>query len=275
MAECGQIYGLIGKAIKMIGAIGKDKKNPQQGFMYRGIDQVYNTLNPVMSELGIFLVPEVLEQKREERTTLKGGALIYTILTIKFTVFAPDGSSVSMVVVGEGMDSGDKSTNKAMSVAMKYAMFQLFCIPTEEMKDPDAEVHEVTPRQKPRAAAQQKEVSKPEPKPDSKPEPKPESKPAPKSDPNPAPAPDLKQIPEQKPEAQHVTSYLKTAIRAIRETSGVSQKDISDAWNQLMTDGVVPFKSSSDFTLDEAETLVNALSDWFKPEGDRRNNESA
>lgn len=267
MAECGQIYGLIGKAIKMIGAIGKDKKNPQQGFMYRGIDQVYNALNPVMSELGIFLVPEVLEQKREERTTLKGGALIYTILTIKFTVFAPDGSSVSMVVVGEGMDSGDKSTNKAMSVAMKYAMFQLFCIPTEEMKDPDAEVHEVTPRQKPRAAAQQKAVAKPEPKP--------EPQPAPKPDPTPAPAPDLKQIPEQRPEAQPVTAFLKTAIRAIRETSGVSQKDISDAWNQLMTDGVVPFKSSSDFTQEEAETLVNALSDWFKPEGDRRNNESA
>lgn len=118
------------------------------------------------------------------------------------------------------------------------------------------------PKQKPRAV-QQKAVANPEPKP------------APKSDPNPAPAPDLKQIPEPKPEAQHVTSYLKTAIRAIRETCGVSQKDISDAWNQLMTDGVVPFKSSSDFTQDEAETLVNALSDWFKPEGDRRNNESA
>ena len=265
MAECGQIYGLIGKAIKMIGAIGKDKKNPQQGFMYRGIDQVYNALNPVMSELGIFLVPEVLEQKREERTTLKGGALIYTILTIKFTVFAPDGSSVSMVVVGEGMDSGDKSTNKAMSVAMKYAMFQLFCIPTEEMKDPDAEVHEVTPRQKTRAAAQQKASAKPEPKP----EPQPTSK----SDPK--PAPDLKQIPEKKPEAQPVTAFLKTAIRAIRETSGVSQKDISDAWNQLMNDGVVPFKSSSDFTQEEAETLVNALSDYFKPEIERKTNEPA
>lgn len=117
-------------------------------------------------------------------------------------------------------------------------------------------------KQKPRAAAQQKAVANPEPKP------------APKSDPNPASAPDLKQIPEQKPE-QPVTAFLKTAIRAIRETCGVSQKDISDAWNQLMNDGVVPFKSSSDFTQDEAETLVNALSDWFKPEGDRRNNESA
>ena len=37
------------------------------------------------------------------------------------------------------MDSGDKATNKAMSIAFKYACFQVFCIPTEEMKDPDSD----------------------------------------------------------------------------------------------------------------------------------------
>ena len=37
--------------------------------------------------------------------------------------------------------------NKAMSVAYKYACFQVFCIPTEEMHDPDAECHEVAPEQ--------------------------------------------------------------------------------------------------------------------------------
>lgn len=158
-----QIYQLIGKAIGEIGAIGKDKRNPQQGFMYRGIDQVYNALNPVMARLGIFFVPEVLDMKREERTTKNGTVLTYTILTMKYTAFAPDGSSVSMTVVGEGMDSGDKGCNKAMSVAMKYAMFQLFCIPTEELKDPDADVYkDVMPQNtavRPQVAAQQASVA--------------------------------------------------------------------------------------------------------------------
>ena len=58
---------------------------------------------------------------------------------MKYTFYAEDGSSVSAVVQGEGMDSADKSSNKAMSVAFKYACFQVLCIPTEEMKDPDAE----------------------------------------------------------------------------------------------------------------------------------------
>ena len=135
----GQIFGLIGKAMEDIGAIGKDSVNKQQGFKYRGIDAVMNAMNPVMRKYGLFLTPEVLDHKREERQTSSGGRLIYSILTMRYTMYAPDGSSVSAVVIGEGMDSGDKASNKAMSVAMKYAMFQLFCIPTEEMVDPDSE----------------------------------------------------------------------------------------------------------------------------------------
>lgn len=135
----GQIFGLMGKAMEDIGAIGKDSVNKQQGFKYRGIDAVMNAMNPVMRKYGMFLTPEVLDHKREERQTSSGGRLIYSILTMRYTMYAPDGSSVSAVVIGEGMDSGDKASNKAMSVAMKCAMFQLFCIPTEEMVDPDSE----------------------------------------------------------------------------------------------------------------------------------------
>ncbi len=118
--------------------ITKDKKNQQQGFKYRGIDDVMNTFFPLLSKHKVFCVPEVLEFTREERQTNKGGNLIYSILKTKYTFYAEDGSSVSAVVIGEGMDSGDKASNKALAIGMKYAMFQVFCIPTEEMIDPDA-----------------------------------------------------------------------------------------------------------------------------------------
>lgn len=134
-----QIYELIGKAMNDIGAIGKDDFNPQQKYKFRGIDAVMNALNPVMRKYGLFCTPEVLNQVREERATTTGGTLKYSLLTVKYTVYAPDGSTVSATVIGEGMDSGDKASNKALSVAFKYAMFQLFCIPTEEFVDPDAE----------------------------------------------------------------------------------------------------------------------------------------
>ena len=143
-----EIYDAILGVMADVGAIGKDKKNARQGFKYRGIDDVMNALQPAMIKHGIFVVPIVLEQKREERRTSKDGNLIYSICTVKYTFYAKDGSSVDAVVIGEGMDSGDKATNKAMSIAFKYACFQVFCIPTEEMKDPDAET---PPESKPEA----------------------------------------------------------------------------------------------------------------------------
>ena len=119
--------------------ITKDKENQQQGFRYRGIDDVMNTFFPLLSKHKVFCVPEVLDCIREERQTNKGGNLIYSVLKTKYTFYAEDGSSVSAVVIGEGMDSGDKASNKALAIGMKYAMFQVFCIPTEEMAqdDPD------------------------------------------------------------------------------------------------------------------------------------------
>ena len=133
------IYQSITKILEEVPVIGKGKTNSQQNFKYRGIDDVMNVFQPILAKHKVFIVPQVLEQKREERTTSKGGNLIYSICKIKYTFYAEDGSNVEAIVIGEGMDSGDKATNKAMAIAMKYAMFQVFCIPTEEMKDPDSE----------------------------------------------------------------------------------------------------------------------------------------
>ena len=138
------IHEQIPKVMAEIGAIGKTRNNPQQGYKFRGIDEVYNAVNSALSNHGIFCAPTVLKMTREERQTKAGGALLYTILEIKYTFYASDGSSFECVTIGEAMDSGDKSCNKAMSAAQKYAFFQVFSIPTEESKDTEHETHEVT-----------------------------------------------------------------------------------------------------------------------------------
>lgn len=139
----GAIYKAINGVMSDIGAVGKDSYNEMQKFKFRGIDAVMNALYPALVKNKVFVVPEVLEQTREERQSSRGGNLIYSICKIRFTFYAEDGSSVQAVTVGEGMDSGDKATNKAMAIALKYAFFQVFCIPTEEMSDPDAESPEI------------------------------------------------------------------------------------------------------------------------------------
>ena len=250
MAEA-KIFGLIGQAMRDVGAIGKDSKNQQQGFMYRGIDAVMNALNPVMSKLGLFIVPEVLEQTREERVNAKGTTLLYSILKMKYTMYAPDGSNVSCIVLGEGMDTGDKASNKAMSVALKYAMFQLFMIPTEEMVDPDSEVHEV----KPKTA-------------------KPAQKPA-----QVATVAKVPQVPQKQPEPQNVPAdpvppvleYLakeREGLRVVREISKAENNAIWKAQLAALTNAkLIPAKPLADFTKQEAECLIDAMYHNFAPKG--------
>ena len=139
MAEKKNIFETINAVMEEIGAVGKNSRNEKQKYMYRGVDDVMNALNPAFIKHKLFMVPEVVSQKREERQTANEKNSIYSVLSVKYTFYAEDGSSIYTIVPGEGMDSGDKASNKAMSAAFKYACFQTFCIPTEEMQDPDAE----------------------------------------------------------------------------------------------------------------------------------------
>lgn len=140
------IYTALANVMADMSAVKKSKKNTQgAGFNYRGIDDVMNALHPALVKNGVVVVPQVIAKEREERQSKSGGLNIYSIVTMSFKFFAKDGSFVEAVTVGEAMDSGDKATNKAMSVALKYACFQVLMIPTEEMLDPDSETHEVAP----------------------------------------------------------------------------------------------------------------------------------
>lgn len=136
--------------------ISKSSKNQQQGFMFRGIDAVYNTLSPLLAKHKLCILPRCVSRESTERATKNGGVLFYVVVLAEFDfVSAADGSKHTVSMYGEAMDSGDKATNKAMSIAYKYAAFQAFCIPTEETAiDPDGEVHQVAPKAAPKAAHQ-------------------------------------------------------------------------------------------------------------------------
>lgn len=145
-----KVYAAISAVAKEMAATGisKDRRNQQQGFNFRGIDQVYNALAPALVTHGLLILPRITERTVTERTTQKGGTLFYVVVKADFDFVSTEDSSIHTVTTyGEAMDSGDKATNKAMSIAYKYAAFQAFCIPTEETAiDADAEVHSVAPR---------------------------------------------------------------------------------------------------------------------------------
>jgi len=128
--------------------ITKDRRNMQgSGYNFRGIDDVYNTIAPLLAKHGLCILPRVLSRECVERVSQKGGALFYVTVDAEFDfVSAEDGTKHTVKTFGEAMDSGDKATNKAMSAAYKYACFQAFSIPTESDNDADAHTHTPAPK---------------------------------------------------------------------------------------------------------------------------------
>lgn len=120
--------------------IGKNNKNKDQGFNFRGIDDAMNALAPLLVKRGIVCLPRHGNAARFDRITKSGGTLSFVTITSEFDlVHVEDASSVTVVTNGEGMDSSDKATNKAMSTAFKYALFQTFVVPTMAVEIDDSD----------------------------------------------------------------------------------------------------------------------------------------
>lgn len=119
--------------------IGKTRRNNQQGYSFRGIDEVLNALAPLLSKHGLVILPRILSRECTEREAKSGGTLFSVVVSAAFDfVSSSDDSTHTVQTFGEAMDSADKATNKAMSAAYKYAAFLAFCIPTEGDNDADA-----------------------------------------------------------------------------------------------------------------------------------------
>jgi len=144
------------KVMDEVGAIGKGRTNPQQGYKFRGIDDVVAELQPLMAKHGILMSPKVLEREREVLATKSGGSMASVRLLVEHTFRVADGSSVVATTLGEAMDSGDKASNKAMSAALKYALTETFMIPVRE-SERDTEEH--SPQLAPKVLTEQLKAS--------------------------------------------------------------------------------------------------------------------
>lgn len=139
--------------------ITKNRKNQQQNYNFRGIDDVYNALSPLLSKHGLCILPRILSRTCDERQTKSGGSMFYVTVEAEFDfVCAKDGSRHVCRTFGEAMDSADKATNKAMSAAYKYAAFQAFAIPTEGDNDADAHTPPPTQRAEPKLTDTQRKT---------------------------------------------------------------------------------------------------------------------
>lgn len=109
-------------------------------YKYRGIDDVYNLISPLLARHGITLGVNCIS-KETTSATVKTSILYSTTVKVEYSFISMrDGSKHVVTMFGDANDYGDKSSAKALSMAFKYACFQVLCIPVCE--DPDGTVHD-------------------------------------------------------------------------------------------------------------------------------------
>lgn len=150
-SKAGEIFKKIPAIMKDIEPIAKGRKNQQQGYSYRGVDDVMNELSPILSKHGVFPVTTVLVSNPLEPITSKSGtAGFHAVRTYQFRLYAEDGSFIEGTVEGESSDFGDKAIGKAHSYAYRDFLMKTFVIPTEGDHDTDSQTPEIKAVEKPK-----------------------------------------------------------------------------------------------------------------------------
>jgi hypothetical protein len=142
-----------------------------ESYRFRGVDATINAVGPLFRKYGIVgPVPHVDDVRYE---TVPIGAdkrptgFARVIVTYRF--FGPAGDELPCTVPGEAMDRGDKAIAKAMSVALRIALLQMLCLPTDEEADPDSVNYERSLPERPRNGNGRRNA--PAPVPDAPPDP--------------------------------------------------------------------------------------------------------
>jgi hypothetical protein len=146
-ADLPRVFQVIHGVMRDVMPVRKDKQNTQQNYSFRGVDDAMSAMAGPMRNHGCFIAPEVIEHKQRPR----GEKGTHTVLRMLYRIYGPAGDCLLVTVPGEAMDTADKSTNKAMSAALKYMLFQVFMIPVDARSiddgDRDHPVMDNAPRQ--------------------------------------------------------------------------------------------------------------------------------
>lgn len=147
-----RVYAAISAVTADLAATGiaKSQLNQAEQYAFRGIDDVYNRLGPLLAKHKLCVLPRVLERATCERRSANDALLLSATIKVAFDIVsARDGSLHTVEAYGEALDGGDKATSKAMSAAFKYAMLQAFCVPVQGSDDADAVTHRLKVDQEP------------------------------------------------------------------------------------------------------------------------------
>lgn len=121
--------------MRQLPAVGKTREHkgdqgdgPSTGrWSYRSADDVVTACGPAMAAAGVLMVPTVLDA-----TQVMVGRADGIRLTMRYTFFAADGSSIALEMVSMGVGRTAFTIGAAYSYCLKYALSQALAIPFDD-----------------------------------------------------------------------------------------------------------------------------------------------
>lgn len=152
----------IARAMRDIGKIAKGDKYDALGTKYnfRGVDRVVNAAAPILRKHGVLVMPELRAVEYRDVMTKQGGRMHECVATVAWHWIGPRGDEKIAITQGEALDTSDKASAKAQSVAWRVCLIQTLAIPTGD-PDPDSAHIERGEQPLPKAADYRDEVSDP------------------------------------------------------------------------------------------------------------------
>ncbi|MET9555120.1 ERF family protein [Streptomyces sp. NPDC006645] len=179
-ADLPRVFQVIHGVMRDVMPVGKDQKNRQQDYSFRGVDDAMSAMAGPMRNHGCFIAPEIASHNQRPR----GEKGTHTVIKMLYRIYGPAGDCLHVTVPGEAMDTADKSTNKAMSAALKYMLFQVFMIPVDARSIDDSDRDDSVPaehrveRQRTQGRRQQRGQQRQQPRRSNRAEPGPWEQPA-------------------------------------------------------------------------------------------------
>jgi len=129
-----------GRVMRDVHAIGKNSLYNQSGTRYnfRGVDAVINAFGPACRRHGVIVVPHRVTPSHAPAVSKGGSAMRETTTVVRWHIVGPKGDHIEGESEGESLDTGDKGTAKAQSVALRMFLLAAGLVPTDD-KDPDAQ----------------------------------------------------------------------------------------------------------------------------------------
>ncbi|MGW5304876.1 ERF family protein [Streptomyces griseoluteus] len=147
-----RVFTAINAVMRDAMPVGKDRRNEQQNYAFRGIDDVMSAMAGPLRNHGVFILPTIADHQQQ-----RDGKMTRTLITMRYRVYGPAGDCLVAEVPGEAFDFADKATNKAQSAALKYLLFTLFMLPVDGRSIDDGDRHHPEPPEEHRAEQAQRQ----------------------------------------------------------------------------------------------------------------------